>query len=201
MQKWNSLGQKIPQLWVLSWSFKIVIFEIGANEFVILQTLVKNIKILIFSNRTFNELLSYLKSTPSNYPNNKLWRKNENSQIWDQKCLTWVFLGRTFKNYCHIWNQHHRVFLKAKFRAKMKILKNLESKMPNLGVLSSSFENYFHIWNQDPGVCTNAKFLTKIKIFKFGTKNVWYFWIGIWKCYCHIWNQRPQILKTWVFNW
>ena len=37
------------------------------------------------------------KSAPSSLPNcNILW-KNENGQIWDQKCLIWVFLGYNLK--------------------------------------------------------------------------------------------------------
>ena len=34
----------------------------------------------------FEKTWSYLKSAPLNLPICKIWRKNKNAQIWDQKC-------------------------------------------------------------------------------------------------------------------
>ena len=44
------------------------------------------------------KLLSYLQLVPSNFSYCKVWGKNKNTQIWDQKCLNWVFFGWNLKN-------------------------------------------------------------------------------------------------------
>ena len=75
-------------------------------------------------------ILLYLKSVHSILSNCKISWKNENVKIWDQKCLIWP---RTLKNYCHIWNQHPRIFITAKFCAKTK-MPTFGTKIPYLGV-------------------------------------------------------------------
>ena len=47
-------------------------------------------------------------------------------------------LAGMLKNYCHISNQHPRIYLVAKFVQKIKIL-NFETKMPYLGVFGLDF--------------------------------------------------------------
>ena len=38
-------------------------------------------------------LVSYLKVAPSNLLDCNFLQRNKNAQIWDQKCLIWIFLG------------------------------------------------------------------------------------------------------------
>ena len=57
----------------------------------------KNVLFGYFRARILKKLLSYLKSAPSNLSNCKILRKTKNAQIWDQKCLIWVFLGKNLK--------------------------------------------------------------------------------------------------------
>ena len=47
--------------------------------------------------KILKKLLSHLKSSSSNLSIGKTSRKNNNAQIWDQKCLIWVFLSQNFK--------------------------------------------------------------------------------------------------------
>ena len=77
----------------------IVIFEISTLEFVYLKNFVKKQKCLIwvFLGSNFKELLSYLKSAPSNLSNCNISWKNENAEIWYRKYLIWVFLGLNFE--------------------------------------------------------------------------------------------------------
>ena len=46
----------------------------------------------IFGQELEKKLLSYVKSEPSNLSICKILRKNNNTQICDQKCLIYVFL-------------------------------------------------------------------------------------------------------------
>ena len=115
------------------------------------------------------------------------------------------FWAGIWKQYYHIWNQHPRICLIAKFREKTKI--------PKFGTKNALFgyfwarilKNYCHIWNQHLRISVIAKFCEETKMPKFGTKNdllgifdqecvIWVF-LGknVLKNYCHIWNQHPQI--------
>ena len=115
------------------------------------------------------------------------------------------FWARILKNYCHIWNQHLRISVIAKFCEETKMPK-FGTKNDLLGIFDQEcviwvflgknvLKNYCHIWNQHPQICLFAKFHEKTKMPKFWTKNAWfgYFGAGIWKQYCHIWNQHPRI--------
>ena len=84
------------------------------------------------------------------------------------------------KKYCHIWNQHPRIFFKAKFRSETKILK---PKCIILGVLDSSFEKLLSYLTLAFSNLSYYKVWCKIKILKFGTKNAWfgYFWARTFK--------------------
>ena len=105
------------------------------------------------------------------------------------------------KNHCHIWNQHPRICLTAKFCKK--------TKMPKFGTKNARFAHfevriwtyYCHIWNKHPWIYSTAKFWKKTKMPKFGTKNALfgYFLARILKKYCHIWNHHPQICQKWVW--
>ena len=105
------------------------------------------------------------------------------------------FWAIIFKSYCHIWNQHSRICLIAKFREIIK--------MPNFGAKNALFvyfwaiifKSYCHIWNQHSRICLIAKFREIIKMPNFGTKNTLfeYFWARRFKSYCHIWNQHSRI--------
>ena len=75
------------------------------------------------------------------------------------------------KKYCPIWNQHPRIFFKAKFRSEMKILK---PKCIILGVLDSSFEKLLSYLTLAFSNLSNYKVWCKIKILTFGTKNAWF---------------------------
>ena len=88
------------------------------------------------------------------------------------------FWAGIWKQYCHIWNQHPRICLIAKFCEK--------TKMPKFGTKNALFgyfwarilENWCHIWNQHFCICLIAKFCEETKMPKFGTKNglFGYFW-------------------------
>ena len=121
-----------------------------------------------------------------------------------QKCLNLgrsktyfsIFLPRTRKCYCRIWNQHPQIFQMTKFLKK-------KTKMPKfvtINALSGHFwarilKSCCRIWDQHHQICQIAKFCEKAKMAKYGIKNAWsgYFWAGILKFFCHIWNQHPQI--------
>ena len=122
-----------------------------------------------------------------------------------KNALFGYFWAKILKNCYHIWNQHLRICLVAKFYKKTKIpkfgTKNAVfgffwPKMFYLDIFQLEFENnYCYILNQHPRICLIAKFYEKVKIPKFGTKNVLceYFWAMIYKNYCHTWNQHPRI--------
>ena len=103
-----------------------------------------------FGTKNAIKLLSYLKSAPSNVSICKISQKKQKCLnlgpkmpylgIFDQKCLTWVFLGMNLKkNYCHIWNQHPQMCLFAKFHKKTKKCLNVGPKVPYLGIFGQEF--------------------------------------------------------------
>ena len=55
------------------------------------------------------------------------------SKSGTKNALFGYFWPRTLKNYCHIWNQHPRIFITAKFCAKTK-MPTFGTKIPYLGV-------------------------------------------------------------------
>ena len=73
--------------------------------------------------RTLIKLLWYLKSAPSNLSFCKISRKKNNISKFGPKCLIWVFLGRNWKHYCHIWNQYLQISLIANICEETKMLK------------------------------------------------------------------------------
>ena len=95
------------------------------------------------------------------------------------------FLARIFKNYCHIWNQHLRISVIAKFWE--------EKKMPKFGTKKALFryfgtrtlENYCHIWNQHVlELVLLQNFMEKQKCVNLGPK------ILLWRIFdqeCLIW--------------
>ena len=106
------------------------------------------------------------------------------------------------KQYCHIWNQHHRICLFAKFREKTKFSK-FGTKITLLGYIGERIlKNYCHILNQHPQICETAKFRDKLKMLNFETKNALfeYFWVEIWNQYWYIWSQHPRICLIAIFR-
>ena len=68
-------------------------------------------------------LLPYLKSAPLNLSNGKYREIMKISKFGTKRALFGYFWARILKSYCHIWNQHPRIYLIAKFRGKTKIPK------------------------------------------------------------------------------
>ena len=114
----------------------------------------------------------------------KVSLKNNKNLNLGQKLLCLGILGLGFeKSYCHIWNQHPQIFLKAKFHAKMKILK-FRSKSGLFACFWAGIWKYYcHNWNQRPRFFLIANFGAKIKIIEFGTKIVLFGFFGqqLWK--------------------
>ena len=112
----------------------IAIFEISALQFALWQSLVQKQKFLnfrpkclicVFLGWHLKIILSYLKSAPSNFVNYKIsWKNRNRLNRGPKNALFGYFWTRTFKNYCHIWNQHPRICLVAKFCEKTKLPKS-----------------------------------------------------------------------------
>ena len=76
----------------------------------------------------------------------------------------------TWKWYCHLLNQHPRIYLIAKFREIIKIPK-VGTKNAWFGYFwAGIWKQYFHIWNKHRRICLIAKFRKKSKLPEFGTK-------------------------------
>ena len=97
--------------------------------------------IWIFSGWNSKKSLSYLKLTPSN----KFGAKIKILKFSTKNAWCGYFWARILKNYCHIWNQHPRICLIAKFHEKWKCL-NLGPKMPYLGIFGLEFEKNIVIY-------------------------------------------------------
>ena len=97
------------------------------------------------------------------------------------------FWNAIWKQYCHIWNQHPRICLIAKFCERMsKFCLNFGLKLHYFGIFGLEFKGKCcHIWNQHPRICLIAKFYVETKMPKFCSRNALflYFWEGIWKEY------------------
>ena len=128
--------------------------------------------------------MSYLKLAPSNLFHCNFLRRNKNAQIWDQKCLIWMFLGWNSKTILSHWksaplnlsncqiswnNETH------KFGPKNALFGYFWPKMSYLGTFRqlgwNFWKKYCHIWNQHPQICLIAKIFEKMKMPKFGTSN------------------------------
>ena len=130
--------------------------------------------------------LSYLKSTPSNLSDCKVWSKIKILKFGTKNALFGIF---------HIWNQNPQISLISNLAKKQKCL-NLGSKMCDSGILGLEiWKKYCHIWNRHPRIYLNAKFCEKTRTPKYGTKNTLfgYFWARILENDCHIWNQCLRI--------
>ena len=95
--------------------------------------------------------------------------------------------GRILKNYCHIWNQHLRISVIAKFYEEKRCL-NLGPEGPNLGIFGEELKKLLSYLKSATSNLSNCKIFGKTKVPKFRTKNVLfvYFW--------------ARILQIWVFN-
>ena len=107
------------------------------------------------------------------------------------------------KKYCHIWNQHPRICLNAKFREK--------TKMPKFGSKSALFgyfyarilENYCHVWNQHLRICLIPDFCEETKMLKFGSNPLFeYFWPKMHPQICLFakFHEKTKIPKFWTKN-
>ena len=86
-----------------------------------------------------------------------------------QKLLYLGIFGLEFENF-DIWNQPPRIFLKPKFRAKMKIPKFRTKNVLFRYFWAEISKCYCHIWNHCPQICLIVSFGAKIKILKFETQ-------------------------------
>ena len=83
------------------------------------------------------------------------------------------FWARILKNYCHIWNQHLRISVIAKFCEEMKMPKfgtkyaffwYFWPRMPYWGISRQEFRKFYcHVWNHHLQICLFAKFHGKTK--------------------------------------
>ena len=120
----------------------------------------------------------------------------------EQKCLIEYFWAGIPKQYCHIWNQHLRICLIAKFREK--------TKMSKFGTKNASFgyfwarisEIYCHIWNLHFRICLIARFCVETKMPKFGTKNALfeYIWPKM-PCLCILGLDFFKKLLSYLKSW
>ena len=107
-------------------------------------------------------------------------RKNKNVS---NASLGYFWAG-IWKKYCHIWNQHPRLCLIAKFYKKTKI--------PKFGTKNALFgyfwtrilKNYCHIGNQLLRICLLAKFCEETKMPNLGLKMPF---LSIFDQKCLIW--------------
>ena len=113
-----------------------------------------------------------------------------------KSALFCYFWARILKNYCHIWNQHLRISLIAKFCEETKMFK-IGTKSALFWVfLGKNFKKTIVIFEM-----TTLKFVylqnftEKQKCQNLGPKvsDFGIFSAGVWKQYCHIWNQHPRI--------
>ena len=89
----------------LEFENSIVIFEINtpnlSNCKILEKTKMRNLGPKMLDLRIWGWylkiLLSYLKYASSNLYLCRVWCKNKNLQVWDRKCLTWVFLSWNLK--------------------------------------------------------------------------------------------------------
>ena len=161
----------------------------------------RNCSIWIFLCWNLKIVFSYLKSTPSNFSNCKVWGKNKILEFETKICFICVFWAAILKNYCHIWNQCSGVCLIEELDAKIRILK-FSTKNTWFGNFKAQIWKYFcHLWNQLPRISLGATFPLGIKILEFGMKNglFGYFLTRILKNYCHFWNKHPQVSQKMSF--
>ena len=133
---------------------------------------------MLFLGWNLKELLSYLKSAPSNLPDCKLREKTKMSTFETKNVWFRYFWARIWKKYYHIWNLHPWICLIAKCREIMTMPKT-DTKNALFGYFwDKIFKNYCRIWNQHLRISVTAKFCEKTKMHNFGTKNAsfGYFW-------------------------
>ena len=101
------------------------------------------------------------------------------------------FWIETWKNFCHIWNHHPRIYQNAKFHVKQKILK-FGTKIHYLDTFRPEFGKTFVIFD-----ISNFEFV-KMQIFMLKGKNLslgpklpylGVFRLEFEKNVCHIWNK------------
>ena len=126
----------------------------------------KNVLFGYFRARIGKKLLSYLKSAPSNLPNCRFCRtaklpkfceKTKMSKFGTKMRDLGIFGTEFSKNYCHIWNQHLRIWLVEK------------QKMSKFGTKSALF-GYF--WTRILKILLSYLKSASSNLFSWKTKNV-----------------------------
>ena len=96
--------------------------------------------ILVFSGKIFRKTIVIFEISTLEFVNlqNFTKKKTKMPKFGTKNASFGYFWGGIWKQYCHIWNQHPRIFLIAKFHGKTKCL-NLGSKMPYLSIFGLEF--------------------------------------------------------------
>ena len=127
------------------------------------------------------KLMPYLKSTPSILSKYQVSSKTTTitatTKNGAKHTLFGYFGARILKNYCHIWNQHLRICLLAKFHKKTKIPKFGTKNAWFIYFGAGIWKQFYHIWNQHRRICLIAKFCGKTKMP----------YLGIFDQKCFIW--------------
>ena len=129
------------------------------------------------------KIILCLKSAPWNWSNCKISWNNEIAQIWDQKCLIWVWAGILQKLLPYLKSAPSN-FSNCNFLWKKTKISRFGTKKALFEYLwTGIWKKYCHTWNQRPWICFVAKMGVKIKILKCETKSAWFGYFGakIWK--------------------
>ena len=122
-KKKNLLGLKTSYLCIFRMQFWKIIptFQIGSLEFFKMQRFIQDEKLIpkypicVFSRWNLKKkLLSHLMPASSNFSKWPSFVENQKLQIWDLKCLIWVFQRQSLKNLLPNLKQTPKVSCKAK---------------------------------------------------------------------------------------
>ena len=137
-----------------------------------------------------------MKSAPTNLSKYAISSKNGNAQIWDQKCLIWVFFDWTLKRILSYLKSAHSDLYNWKLSRKKKMPKFWSKNALFWGTI---LKKYCHILNQHPRFWPTAKFGDKKKkMTKVGTKSTLfgYFEAGILKKLLSYLKSTPSNLPN-----
>ena len=137
-----------------------------------------------------------MKSTPTNLSKYPISSKNGNAQIWDQKCLIWVFFDWNLKRILSYLKSAHSDLYNWKLSSKKKMPKFWSKNALFWGTI---LKKYCHILNQHPRFWPTAKFGDKKKkMTKVGTKSTLfgYFEAGILKKLLSYLKSTPSNLPN-----
>ena len=118
----------------------------------------KKCSILVFSGKNSKKPLSYLKSTPSNLSDCKVWCKIKILKFETKNALFWYFWAGIWKTCCHIRNQHPQIRLTANLAKKQKCL-NLKLKMCDRVFLDWNLKKILSYLKSAPSNWSNCEIL------------------------------------------